>query len=83
MDPDTVFDSPKDAKRFIDSWLKGRNPGRPGQAFKRCVKAVTERGGAYDPRAVCAAAGRKKYGAKKFQAMALAGKKRKARGNLV
>jgi hypothetical protein len=57
------------------------NPGIPGAAFKRCVAAVAEKGGAYDPRAVCASAGRKKYGAKKFQAMAKAGRKRAARGN--
>ncbi len=56
------------------------NPGIPGSAFKRCVARVAEKGGAYDPRAVCASAGRKKYGAKKFQAMAKAGRKRAARG---
>ena len=55
------------------------NPGKPGSEFKRCVKGVSSRGGAYDPRAVCAAAGRRKYGAKKFQSMALAGKLRVAR----
>lgn len=52
------------------------NPGIPGSAFKRCVARVAEKGGAYDPRAVCASVGRKKYGAKKFQAMAKAGRKR-------
>jgi hypothetical protein len=57
------------------------NPGVPGEQFKRCVAAVSEKGGAYDPRAVCAAAGRKKYGAKKYAAMAKAGKKRAKRGN--
>lgn len=136
VDPESVFDSPKDAKRFIDSWLKGRanpsvaelkaqfpakwkqikerhgyfggsrdaedtlaqwyehevmrglrggkkrkNPGAPGSAFKRCVKAVSEKGSAYDPNAVCASQGRKKYGAKKYAALARAGKKRKAREN--
>lgn len=55
------------------------NPGPPGAAFQRCVKSVQERGGAYDPRAVCAAAGRKKYGAKTYQEMAAAGRKRAAR----
>jgi hypothetical protein len=59
-------------------------PVNPGTgAFERCVEAVSEKGGAYDPRAVCAAAGRKKYGAKKFQEMALAGRERAARKNLV
>ena len=56
-----------------------RNPGKPGAAFARCVTAVSAKGGAYDPRAVCAAAGRKKYGKAKFQRMAAAGKRRAAR----
>lgn len=56
-----------------------KNPGAPGAAFKRCVAAVEAKGGAYSPRGVCATAGRKKYGAKKFAAMSAAGKKRKAR----
>lgn len=57
------------------------NPSRNAKMsrFDRCVKSVTERGGAYDARAVCAAAGRRKYGKKKFQAMAKAGKARAAR----
>lgn len=46
--------------------------------FERCVAAVSKRSGVVSPRGVCAAAGRKKYGAKKFAAMAAAGK-RKAR----
>jgi hypothetical protein len=55
-------------------------PVNPGTgAFERCVEAVSEKGGAYDPRAVCAAARRKKYGAKRFQSMALAGRERAAR----
>jgi hypothetical protein len=45
-------------------------------AFKRCVMAVAARGSAKSPAGVCAAAGRKKYGAKKFQKMAAAGKAR-------
>lgn len=49
-----------------------------GTRFAKCVKAVASKGGAYDPRAVCAKAGRKKFGAKKFAAMAKAGKKRAA-----
>lgn len=55
---------------------KKGNPGAPGSSFARCVSEVSEKGSTYDPRAVCAATGRKKYGAKKFQAMAQAGKKR-------
>lgn len=57
---------------------KKPNPG-DGSRFKKCVEEVAAKGGAYDPRAVCAAEGRKKYGAKKFAAMARAGKRRKAR----
>lgn len=52
----------------------------PGQGvFERCVEHVSERGGARSPRGVCAAAGRKKYGKRKFQQMAVAGKKRAQR----
>lgn len=47
--------------------------------FKKCVKSVKARGGAADPRAVCAAIGRKKYGKKKFQEMAAAGKRKAKR----
>jgi hypothetical protein len=54
-------------------------PVNPGSgAFERCVEDVEAKGGAYDPRAVCAAAGRRKYGAKKFAAMAQAGKRQAA-----
>ncbi len=54
----------------------------PGKgAFKRCVAKVAAKGGAADPRAVCAAAGRKKYGAKRFAAMAKAGRKKAARAH--
>lgn len=63
---------------FTAAQARKINPGAPGSAFKRCVKGVSSRGGAYDPRAVCAAMGRRKYGAKKFQSMALAGKRRAA-----
>ena len=52
----------------------------PGKgAFKRCVAHVEAKGSAYDPRAVCAEAGRKKYGKKRFQQMAASGKRRAAR----
>jgi hypothetical protein len=42
--------------------------------FERCVESVKARGGARSPRGVCATAGRRKYGAKRFQAMARAGR---------
>jgi len=57
------------------------NPAALGKTgkFAKCVKAVELQGSAYDPRAVCAAVERKKYGKKRFQAMAAAGRKRAAR----
>jgi hypothetical protein len=59
------------------------NPAKLGSGgrFAKCVESVTARGGAIDPRAVCAAAGRKKYGAKKFAAMGRAGRARTVRTN--
>ncbi len=53
--------------------LKGRNPS----AFDKCVESVTKRGGARDPRAVCAAAGRHKYGQAEMTRRSVAGRKRK------
>lgn len=43
------------------------------------VKASAKKSGARDPGAVAAAVGRKKYGKKRFQAMAAKGRKRAAR----
>jgi len=76
------------SKRGAISWAKGwKKPGdeikvveNPG-AFERCVKSVKARGSAYDPRAVCATAGRKKYGQAEMTRRAIAGKRRAARGN--
>ena len=51
---------------------KSTAPGKGGAfAF---VAAQADKSGARDPQAVAAAAGRKKYGADKFQKMAEAGK---------
>jgi hypothetical protein len=58
---------------------KAKNP----TAFDRCVESVTKKGTAVSPRGVCAAAGRKKYGKKKFQEMALAGKRAKRNSDIV
>jgi hypothetical protein len=60
------------------------NPDKLGSGtrFAKCVKAVAEKGGAYDPNAVCASAGRRKYGPRKMAAMAKAGRKRAARKNV-
>lgn len=52
---------------------KRKNPGKG--AFKRCVAAVAGKGKAKSPAAVCADAGRKKYGAKKFAELAAAGRR--------
>lgn len=70
-------------KRKIEQALRELNPGAAGSAFKRCVRAVTAKGGAISPRGVCASAGRKKYGKKRFQKMAAAGRRRaeRRRGN--
>jgi hypothetical protein len=54
---------------------------RRKSAFDRCVEDVEARGTAYDPRAVCAAIGRKKYGQREMTRRAIAGKRRAARGN--
>lgn len=48
-----------------------------GKRFK-AVAASAKAGGARDPGAVAAAAGRKKYGKKRFQKMAAKGRKRTA-----
>lgn len=55
------------------------NPAKlgTGARFAACVHSVASRGDAYDPRAVCASQGRKKYGKKRFQKMAAAGRRRK------
>ena len=57
------------------------NPSELGSGgrFAKCVESVEARGGAYDARAVCAEAGRKKYGVKKMAAMAAAGRRRNTR----
>ena len=55
-----------------------RNPGLTGK-FQRCVEAVKAKGGAYDPKAVCAARERRKYGQKALTRASIAGKKRAAK----
>ena len=75
---------PTDAKVWVDKSgrvkiLIKKNPLGDGGRFAKCVESVEARGGAADPRAVCTAAGRKKYGAKKFAKMAKAGRKRASR----
>lgn len=53
-----------------------KTPLGGGKRFA-AVKRVAKLGGAREPGAVAAAIGRKKYGKKKFQAMAAAGRKKK------
>lgn len=57
---------------------RGNPKGTKGK-FQRCVEAVSQRGGAYDPNAVCAAQERKKYGQKELTRRAKAGRRAKAR----
>jgi hypothetical protein len=74
---DQAKEANRDAKKAGEKreWVRATRSMNP-TAFDRCVADVEKRGGAYSPRGVCAAAGRKKFGKKKFQAMALAGKRK-------
>lgn len=59
---------------------KGKTPKLgSGKRFKQ-VAASAAKSGARDPNAVAAAAGRKKFGAKRMAAMSAAGRKRKGGG---
>jgi hypothetical protein len=58
-----------------------RNPRGSRGKFERCVEAVSARGGAYDPRAVCAAQERREIGQRELTRRAIAGKRRAARRN--
>lgn len=51
----------------------------PESRFDRLEKKIARRGGAYDPYAVAAAIGIRKYGKKKFEEMAQAGRRRAER----
>jgi len=63
------------ARKAYEATAKKSKPGS-GKRFKALTKAV-KASGANNPEAVAAAIGRKKYGKKRFQAMAAAGKRRK------
>ena len=84
-----TFDSKRDAEYFasqmasegIDVSLVKDNPRGTRGNFERCVEAVSSRGGAYDPRAVCAVQERKEIGQRELTRRAVAGKRRAARGN--
>jgi len=62
------------ARKAYEDAKKKTKPGE-GSRFK-AVEAAAKAGGAKDPGAVAAAIGRKKYGSKKFAAMAAAGRKK-------
>jgi hypothetical protein len=57
---------------FEEGWRSVKNPG----AFKRCAAKVAAKGKARSPRAVCAAAGRKKLGQAEMTRRAVAGRKK-------
>ena len=50
-----------------------------GGRFKKLRASIAKRGGVSDPGAVAAAIGRRKYGKKRFQAMAARGRRRAGR----
>lgn len=50
-----------------------------GARFAKLEKSIAARGGVSNPAAVAAAIGRKKYGTKKFQQLAVKGRKRAAK----
>ncbi len=61
---------------------KSNKPGGGGQ-FKQTTNAIMKskpKGGIKEAKAIAAIEGRKKYGAAKFQAMAVAGRKRVKKG---
>jgi hypothetical protein len=61
---------------FLDGFGVTRsNPAR-ASLFERCVQSVTARGTARDPRAVCAVAGRRKYGAGEMARRSAAGRRK-------
>jgi hypothetical protein len=70
-------------REFMAGWKAAQraseNPKKT--RFEKCVESVEAEGGAYDPAAVCASAGRKKYGKAKFQKMAEAGKRKAERAH--
>jgi hypothetical protein len=57
---------------------KSMRPGGGGR-FEAMTAALAHKPGIRDPNAVAAAAGRRKYGKKRFQAMAAAGRRRRRR----
>lgn len=65
---------------YLDGYESRNNP-KGESKFARCVKEVAAKSGTYDPRAVCAAAGRKKLGQAEMTRRAVAGKRKAAKKN--
>jgi hypothetical protein len=60
-----------------EEYKKTAAKSKPGEGARfKAVEKSAKLGGAKNPAAVAAAIGRKKYGAKKFAKMAVAGKKK-------
>jgi hypothetical protein len=59
---------------YLDGMGEQSNPTGVSK-FEKCVREVEAKGGAYDSRAVCAAAGRKKLGQAEMTRRSVAGKK--------
>jgi hypothetical protein len=68
--------SPQARKAARAAYKHAAATSKPGEGGRfKALEAEAKASGARDPGAVAAAAGRKKYGKAKFQAMAAAGKK--------
>lgn len=69
----------KKARSKSSSAAKKAPPSRKkknsGARFKKCVRTMSKRKGVTSPRGLCAAIGRKKYGAQKFAQMAIRGRR--------
>ena len=50
-----TFATERECKQFIDTWVARHNPAAAKGDFQQCVDAVSAKGGAVDPGAVCAA----------------------------
>lgn len=79
LEPSSWFGTKQAAKKHVDYMMELRrsNPS----LFDKCVTSVSKRGGAADPRAVCATAGREKYGQAEMTRRAVVGKRRAAKRN--
>jgi len=64
------------AKRIYEAKAKGTKPGT-GARFEAMVEALKARGDVRNPEALAAWRGRQKYGKKRFQQMAAAGRRKK------